>query len=215
MSKIIVYGAAGNAGRKIVTEAAQRGHEVTAVVRDPAKHPELAGANVAVERGDVTSPDDVAGLSSGHDAAVSAVARMDMDATEFYTAAAHALIDGLTQSGVKRLVLIGIGTTLKDPAGVPVHESEGFPAEGRAFSLGHQAELEIFESDGKDLDWLILAPPPIVLDAEAPRTGNYKLGGRGLIADAAPTFGYADLAAAVVAEIDDPEHHQDLVAIAG
>lgn len=215
MSKIIVFGAGGHAGNRIVDEAVRAGHEVTAVVRDPSKYPDLVGEKVEVLHGDVTSLDDVTSLGAGHDAAVSAVARMDIDATEFYTAAAGALIGGLRKAGVKRVVLIGIGTTLTGPDGVAVHDSEGFPPEARAFSLGHQAELELFEQDGGELDWVILAPPPIVLDADAPRTGRYKLGGQQLIADAAPSFGYADLAVAVIAEIDKPQHNRQLTAISG
>ncbi|HEX2312530.1 MAG TPA: NAD(P)H-binding protein, partial [Thermomonospora sp.] len=44
MGKIIVFGAGGRAGRAAVAEAVRRGHEVTAVVRDPARHPDLAAA---------------------------------------------------------------------------------------------------------------------------------------------------------------------------
>jgi putative NADH-flavin reductase len=214
MSKIIVFGAGGRAGRRIVAESVRAGHEVTAVVRDPSKHAELAGPSVTVVAGDVTEVRDVASLSAGHDAAVSAVARMDVDATDFYTAAARALIAGLTEAGVDRVVLIGIGTTLTDGRGVAVHDAEGFPAEGRAFSLGHAAELEVFERDGAGLDWLVLAPPPVVLDEDAEASGEHRIGGSALIEDAAATFGYADLAAAVVAEIEAPTRSRVLAAVA-
>jgi putative NADH-flavin reductase len=214
MSSIIVFGAGGRAGRQIVSEAARRGHAVTAVVRDPTKHEDLAHENITLVQGDVTQATDVAKLSPGHDAAVTAAARMDVDATEFYTAATRALVDGLGQAGVTRLIAIGIGTTLLTGAGTPLHDSDGFPAEGRAFSLGHAAELEILERDGAALDWLVLAPPPVVLDETAERTGVYKIAGRELIADAAPTFSYADLAVAVIEEIDTPKHHRVLAAVA-
>jgi putative NADH-flavin reductase len=35
--RIAVFGAAGNTGSRIVAEALGRGHQVTAVVRDPAR----------------------------------------------------------------------------------------------------------------------------------------------------------------------------------
>ncbi|MFD0890304.1 NmrA family NAD(P)-binding protein, partial [Streptosporangium algeriense] len=38
MSRIVVFGAGGNAGRRVVAEAVSRGHTVTAVVRDPGGH---------------------------------------------------------------------------------------------------------------------------------------------------------------------------------
>jgi putative NADH-flavin reductase len=214
MGKIIIFGAGGKAGKHTVREAVRGGHDVTAVVRDPSKHESLVGDRVTVVRGDVTDASDVARLAAGHDAAVSTAARLDIDATAFYTAATDALVTGLATAGVSRAVLIGIGTTLTVDGTTMVHDTDGFPEEGRAFSLGHAAELEILERDGARLDWLVLAPPPVMLDDEAERTGVYRTGGRQLIADAAPTFSYADLAVAVVSEATEPLHHRDLVAVA-
>jgi putative NADH-flavin reductase len=42
--RITVFGAAGNAGSKIVTEALSRGHEVTAAVRSEADFDQLPSA---------------------------------------------------------------------------------------------------------------------------------------------------------------------------
>ena len=53
MSRIVVFGAGGRAGTRAVAEAAGRGHEVTAVVRDPGKYADLGGDRVAVVAGDV------------------------------------------------------------------------------------------------------------------------------------------------------------------
>jgi hypothetical protein len=46
MGRIVVYGAGGRAGRRAVAEARLRGHEVVAVVRDPAKHAAVAGDGI-------------------------------------------------------------------------------------------------------------------------------------------------------------------------
>ncbi|MFD6812102.1 NAD(P)H-binding protein, partial [Streptomyces anthocyanicus] len=70
--KIIVFGAGGRVGRAAVAEAVARGHRVTAVVRDPARHPGLEAPGVTVVRGDVTDPESVAALAAGHDAALHA-----------------------------------------------------------------------------------------------------------------------------------------------
>ncbi|MGQ4433313.1 NAD(P)H-binding protein [Streptomyces sp. SAS_260] len=40
MSRIVVLGAGGRAGRAVTAEALGPGHEVTAVVRDPARFPD-------------------------------------------------------------------------------------------------------------------------------------------------------------------------------
>ena len=134
--------------------------------------------------------------------------------------AAHALLDGLAwpglaRAGVGRLLLIGIGTTLETAPGVLVHDAPGFPEEGRAFSRGHAAELGVLRTTGTEIDWLVLAPPPAVLDGEAPRTGRYRTGGKQVLPageDAAP-FSYTGLAVALIDEIEAP-NHRTLTAIA-
>src|ERR1700730_3425152 len=70
MSKIVIFGAGGRAGRQAVAEAHRRGHEVTAVVRDPSRHCGLADGGVRVAAGDVTDMARVHALSAGHRAAL-------------------------------------------------------------------------------------------------------------------------------------------------
>jgi putative NADH-flavin reductase len=51
MSGIVIFGAGGRAGRAVTAEARARGHQLTAVVRDPGKYRDL---DVPTVRGDVT-----------------------------------------------------------------------------------------------------------------------------------------------------------------
>ncbi|MFD7668868.1 NAD(P)-dependent oxidoreductase [Streptomyces sp. NPDC059788] len=214
MSKIVIFGAGGNAGRRAVAEAVSRGHQVTAVVRDPAKHQALAGDNVTLVAGDVLDAASIAQVAAGHDAAVQASHQQGADPKEFFGGAARALVEGLGQAGVRRLVLVGIGTTLEVSPGVMVHDTPGFPEEGRVFSLGHVAELEVLQGADADLDWVVIAPPPVVLDNEAERTGQYRTGGAQMLpAEEGATFSYADVAVALIDEIQSPKHHRQLVAI--
>ncbi|GIF51680.1 hypothetical protein DFJ67_7755 [Asanoa ferruginea] len=208
MSSIIVFGAGGRAGRRVVTEALRRGHRVTAVVRDPAKHGDLGGTVVS---GDVTDTATIAALAAGHDAAVNAAARLDVPAAEFFPAAARALSDGLAKADVPRLVAIGIGTTLEVTPGVAVHDAADFPAEYRAFSLGHAAQIDVLRAGG--LDWVLLVPPPTLLDDTTGGTGSYRTGAETVLPAGAALFPYADLAVAVVDEIDRPRHHRAIIAV--
>lgn len=210
MSKIVVFGAGGRAGRRAVSEAVSRGHHVTAVVRTPDSHHDLSTEDVSVVAGDVTDPDSVAAVAAGHDAAISAAAQLE---SGFFVDAAHALLDGLRRTDVRRLVLIGIGTTLETAPGVLVHDAPDFPADARAFSMGHLAELDVFRSADTDIDWLVIAPPLVFLDVEAERTGRYRIGGTTVMPDS-DHFSYADLAVALVDEIETPQHHKSLVAVA-
>lgn len=107
MGGIVVFGAGGRAGRAVVDEARRRGLRVTAVVRDPDRY-RPAADGVHRQRGDVTDADSVARVAAGHDAAVSAVFDPAAEPDAFYTAAAHALIDGLPRAGVARLVSVAL-----------------------------------------------------------------------------------------------------------
>ena len=70
--RIVVFGAGGRVGSRTVAEALARGHEVTAVVRDPAAH-DLQGDGLTVVAGDATDPASVAEAAAGHDLAISTV----------------------------------------------------------------------------------------------------------------------------------------------
>ncbi|BCY10547.1 NAD(P)-dependent oxidoreductase [Actinoplanes sp. L3-i22] len=200
MSSIAIFGAAGRAGRAIVTEALSRGHTVTAVVRDPARHPDLDGR---VVRGDITDPESVAAVLSGQDAAVNAVspasgpeelARLELNPGFFADA-----VDALVASKVPRIVAIGLFSNLRG--------ADPLPEQFRAFADAHTAGLtRLRESDA---DWVMLTPPAL-LTLDRPRLGGYRLGGD----EAVPGhLSYADLAVAVVDQIEEPTLHGERAAI--
>ncbi|MEN3265818.1 NAD(P)H-binding protein [Pseudonocardia sp.] len=214
MSRIVIFGAGGRAGRRAAEEAAARGHEVTAVVRDPGAHRGLVCDGVRVVAGDVTDATSVATVAAGHDAAITAAARLDVPAVDFYTAATGALVSGLAKAGVPRLVLVGMGPVLEVAPGERLLDGPGFPAEHRTFALGHVVQLDVLAA-APDLDWVVLAPPVVFLDELAARTGRYRTGGAQLLSPPgtdAP-FSYADLAVALLDEVDAPRHHRALVAV--
>lgn len=220
-SSMVVFGAGGKVGRAAVAEAVRRGHRVTAVVRDPSKHPDLASdapSVVRVVRGDVTDADSVAAVAAGHDAALNATARMDVPSEQHFVAAAQALAKGLRRAGVHRLVVVGIATTLETAPGMRVMDDPAFPAEYRAFSQGHVAEFEALTAvPEEELDWLMVVPP-MNLDPAGPRTGRYRTARGTAPAGPSPTepghISHPDLAIALVDELTKPTHSRIQLAVA-
>ncbi|WP_409181947.1 NAD(P)-dependent oxidoreductase [Amycolatopsis sp. VS8301801F10] len=206
MSKIVIFGAGGRTGRQAVAEARRRGHDVTAVVRDPARYQDLADA-VA---GDVTSAAEVAALAAGHDAAVNAAAVYGegTDPEAFFTGAARALVTGLARAGVDRLVAVGLSALLPAADGTSVLDS--IPAEFRPFCLAHAAGLEVLRTEGAGLDWVYVSPAGD-FDHDGERTGRYEIGEHG---DLARKISYADFAVALLDEIENPRHHRVHLAVA-
>ncbi|MBW5421621.1 NAD(P)H-binding protein [Streptomyces sp. BG9H] len=200
-----MFGAGGRVGRAAVAEAVRRGHRVTAVVRDPAKYADLGASDaVTVVRGDVTDADAVAEAAEGHDAAINATVRLDLPSEEYFTSAARALVDGLGRAGVGRLLVLGIATTLEVSPGVRAMDDPQFPEEYRSFSQGHVAEFELLRAEATGLDWLMVVPP-MDLNAEAEATGSYR-GAVGTVVGQG-RISHADLAVALLDEIEEPRHH--------
>lgn len=217
MTSIVVFGAGGRAGRAVTSEAHRRGVRVTGVVRDPGRHPDLSADQVV--RGDVLDPASVTSVVGGHDAVVHAVspasgpqalAALGALDGSFYVSAAGALLAGLGEVGVRRLIVIGLFADLITGDGTPVLDDPArFPAELRPFARAHAAGLEHLRATPTPVDWLVLTPPAR-LSADAPRRGSYRTGG-----DAAEglTLSYADLAIAVLDEIESPGHHRTRIAV--
>ena len=67
--KIALIGATGFIGSRLLAELTSRGHDVTAIVRNPEKVP--AGPRVTARKGDVFDRDGLAALLAGHDAVIS------------------------------------------------------------------------------------------------------------------------------------------------
>lgn len=72
MARIALFGATGMIGSRILGEALDRGHDVVAVVRDPAKLSRIDPA-LRVMTGDVLAPASVISAVSGRGVVVSAV----------------------------------------------------------------------------------------------------------------------------------------------
>lgn len=203
MGRIVVFGAGGRAGRAAVAEARRRGHEVTAVVRDPDRHAGLAADGVRLVAGDVTDPESVAGAAAKHDAAVCGVYDAAAPAEVFYPAAARALLDGLGRAGVSRLLVVGLASLLETRAGVAVMDTPGYPQEYRSFYLAHEAGMRVLRASGAGVDWLVVSPAGD-FDHGGGRTGRYRTAA----GDATSRISYPDLAVALLDEIDEPAHHR-------
>lgn len=202
---VIVFGAGGRAGRAAVEEAVRRGHNVTAVVRDPSTHAVAEDAvgvgSVRVVAGDVMDADAVARLAAGHDAAIHAAA--DLGAADFFSGAARALLDGLGKAGVRRLVSVGLASVLETSSGALLMDTPGYPQEYRGFYLSHAAGTAVLREVDGELDWVVLSPAGD-FDHGGGRSGSYRTAP----AEANSRISYADFAIAVLDEIDAPKHHR-------
>lgn len=114
--KVALIGASGKAGSRVLKELADRGHEVTALVRNPDNVADLPGVSAVAVSGDGS---DLADKIAGHDAVISSVRFVDLDP--------DVLLPAIKASGVKRYLVVGGAGSLMHPDGVIEVEQRVFP----------------------------------------------------------------------------------------
>ena len=203
--KIIVFGARGDVGRRVVAEATARGHEVTAVVRDLAQAASLP-ADVAVTAADVADVDAAAAAMAGHDLAISAVRPPDGQETALVGLTGAVLV-AAARAKVRVLVVGGAASlTVPDGGGHTVLTAPGFlPDEVVPIARACQAQYELVTSNGA-ADWAYLCPPAMLTPGT--RTGHYRVGSDALVVDGdgASAISMEDFAVALVDEAETPRH---------
>ncbi|MFI6641330.1 NAD(P)-dependent oxidoreductase [Streptomyces sp. NPDC050504] len=205
--RITVFGAAGNVGSRVVTEALSRGHEVTAVVRDAARFAEL-DPRAAHRTGNASSPSDVAALADGQELVITAT-RPAAGRESDLSAMTRGLLAGLAGTGVRLLVVGGAGSlTLPGTDGLTVVEGPDFPAAWRPIALACDEQLKTVRTEAGDVDWAYLSPAALL--EPGVRTGAYRLGGDELLVDADgnSAISMEDLAVVLLDEAERPKHHR-------
>jgi uncharacterized protein len=193
--KIAIAGASGRAGSRITAELARRGHQVTAIARNPDKIERLA--NVTAVKGDVLDQAGLTRLWSGHDAAVSSV--------HFTASDPEKLIGAARDSRVGRYLVVGGAGSLEVAPGVRLVTTPGFPAQYKAEAEKGAAFLDLLRLQ-KDLNWTFLSPSALFIEGE--RTGKFRLGTDQLLtaSDGKSSISFEDFAVALADEIERPAH---------
>src|SRR5262245_10485143 len=102
--KIIVFGASGKTGREVVSQALERGHDVTAFVRNPAKL-NVSHERLTVAQGDVMNPASVNVAMPGQDAALIAIGHTRyLGPSNTLSHGTQNIIDAMKLHGVRRIV---------------------------------------------------------------------------------------------------------------
>lgn len=192
--KIALIGATGQAGAPILRELISRGHQVTAIVRNPEKV--QAQANVTPKKGDVFDKDGLAALIKGHDVVISSVHFTQSDPAK--------LIAAVKASGVKRYLVVGGSGSLEVAPGITLVSTPEFPALYKDEATKGGEFLNLLQQE-KELDWTFLSPSALFFDG--PRTGTFRLGkDRLLTTEKGSSISFADYAIALADEIEKPAH---------
>jgi putative NADH-flavin reductase len=121
--KVALIGASGHAGSRILAELANRGHQVTAIVRHPDKIPTLDG--VTTVKGDAHETPKLVKLLEGHDAVISSL--------HFLACDAPTLLKAIRQAAVSRYLVVGGAGSLEVRPGLRVIDTPEVPAASKRF----------------------------------------------------------------------------------
>ncbi len=200
--KIGIIGATGKAGSLIVKEASDRGHEVTAIVRNAAK---LTEEKVAVLEKDIF--DLKAEDLQVFDVVVNAFGA-PAGQENLHVDAGRVLIEAVKGAPDTRLIVVGgAGSLFVDEAKtVRLIETPEFPKEYFPTASNQGKNLEDLQNTS-GIKWTFISPAAF-FNPEGKRTGSYQKGKDNLIVNSKGDsyVSYADYAIAVLDEIENPQH---------
>ncbi|KRG67095.1 hypothetical protein ABB27_11170 [Stenotrophomonas terrae] len=206
--KVALIGATGFVGKALLEELLARGHDVTALARDPAKLE--ARPQLQVVKADVLNADEVRNAVAGTDTVISAynAGWANPDLYNEFLRGTRAIVAGTKAAGVKRYIVIGGAGSLYAPDGTQLVDSPNFPA---AIYPGASAARDALTELRNEISlaWTQLSPP-VAFHPGSPteRTGKYRVGSDTPLStgDGPGTISAADLAVAVVDELEAPQH---------
>lgn len=198
--KIGIIGAAGKAGSQIFKEATDRGHDVTAIVRNPSKLTDSSAKVIEKDIFDLTASDLTA-----FDVVVNAFAA-PFGQEHLHVEAGRHLIEALKSSKTKLFVVGGAGSLYVDEEKtLKVVDTPDFPEVFKPTALNQGKNLEDLKNSDS-ITWTFLSPSAIF--ANGKRTGSYSKGKDILLTNSKGNsyVSYEDYAITVLDELENPQH---------
>lgn len=213
MKNVVLIGASGYVGNAILNELLDRGHRVTAIVRNALKI-KTSSPNLEVKEIDVEDTSSMIEALKGTDAVISAYnpgwsnPNMYEDTLRIYPE----ILDAVRKSGVKRLLIVGGAGSLFVKPGLRLVDTGTLP---EAWLPGVKSMAEFFLDtlvNEKELDWVFFSPAGNLGNlTTGVRTGKFRLGKDDLIVDekGESFISVEDYAMAMVDELEQENHHKE------
>ncbi len=200
--KILIIGATGNIGQRILKEALNKGYNVTAMQRNP-EMLEVEHPNLKVIKGDLLDETTLPAFLKEPDVIISAVSAAG--GIEQFEKANHNLIAASERQTDKRVIFVGGAGNAEVMPGVRAMNSplmDQVPEDWKPDIYSHGRVLDHIKNSA--LNWTYFSPAMFVAPGE--RTGKYRLGATNMMifdANNESKISYEDYAAALVDEIEN------------
>jgi putative NADH-flavin reductase len=206
--KVVLFGATGKSGSRLLNELVSRGHQVTAVARDTSKL--SATAAIKIKQDDLSDARRTAEVMRGADAVISAYAP-PADDTDALVGVTERQVEALRQAGVERLLVVGGAGGLEVAPGVSLIASGHLPAPYLPIATSHVKALDVLRKS--DVNWTYVAPAAYF--EPGTRTGKFRLGSDELItaANGESRISMEDYAIAMVDELEKGANRRKRVSV--
>ncbi|UTW09357.1 NAD(P)-dependent oxidoreductase [Pseudomonas benzenivorans] len=202
---IALIGASGFVGAAVLQEALNRSHLVTGLVRQPQKLPAHPALNAVAA--DAYDTEALAAALRGHDAVVHAFnpGWGQANIRERFVQGTRAIYAATRQADIQRLLVVGGAGSLYVAPGLQLIDTPDFPAEYKEGAEGARQALELIQAETA-LDWSFISPPALLQPGA--RSGQFRIGGDQLLmnGEAPANITVADLAVAIIDELEQPQH---------
>lgn len=205
--KIAVVAANGRVAGKVITEAVNRGFDVTAFGRG--ENNTQAQNYVKKDLFDLTADD-----LKGFDAVVDAFGAWTEDTLGQHSTSLKHLCDILSGTDVRLLIVGGAGSLYVNPEHTAqVSDGPDFPDAFKPLAAAMAKALTELR-ERKDVKWTYISPAGD-FQADGERSGKYILGGEELTLNSRneSIISYADYAIAMVDEIEKGNHIQQRISV--
>jgi putative NADH-flavin reductase len=199
--RLTILGATGGTGRELIRQGLAAGHEITAVVRDPARLG-ITDERLVPVRADVFDAAALEPAVKDADAVLSVLGHKSVgDTTPLCAEAARATIAAMRATERRRLLVVSAAPVARgDNGDRPLYAATIRPILRRVLRRGY-ADMAVMEERvrASDLDWTIFRPPRLTNAAPTGRVRtalNQNVPGGYLLSR-------ADLAAEMLLRIDD------------
>jgi putative NADH-flavin reductase len=208
--RLLLLGATGLTGRQLLEQGLEQGHDVTALVRDPARLT-MQHARLRTVTGSATDAAAVERALDDRDAVLCALGTRSVRSLvscDLMRASMAALVPAMERRGVDRLILLsalGVGDS--------VHQAP--PAIRFAFRtllrpVGNDKAAAEDRVRATDLDWTIVYPPSLT---DGPRSGHRA--GESLKLRGMPRISRADLADFMLSQLTDAAYSRRSAVVIG
>ena len=204
---VVLYGASGSIGSRILNELTRRGHDVTAVVR----HLEKLPAGTRCRWDDLSDVDRIVQIIREAGAVVSAYNPPPDDSDQIVGVTERQIAAIRKVGNGTRLIVVGGAAQLEVAPGLTALEAglaAGIiPQEWVAPARSHGKALDLLKAC--DINWTYFAGAPLFEPGQ--RTGKFRLGTDKLITDddgGWSRISFEDYAVALVDELERPAHER-------